>query len=187
MLQQRKTLSVAYVFLAVAVILVFFAWRINRRQSPATLTDRDAVAEMKLRVSQAVDSAASEFGIKLDYSPNSVESVELILAKLHNQHNHTPIADAELTTEALKWGGYVGEVIKTQLRCDWALDSAISGVGSLPIVYEDKSESFPVRWCYKQIVNGDEDNVWHKFTLLVIARDKPNVIAPNGSDAEGQP
>ena len=29
-----------------------------------------------------------------------------------------------------------------------------------------KGDSFPMGWCEKRIVNGDEDNVWVKYTVL---------------------
>lgn len=37
-------------------------------------------------------------------------------------------------------------------------------------MYDDNSESFPVRWYYNCIVDVFEDIVWHKFTVFVINR-----------------
>ena len=87
----------------------------------------------------------------------------------------------------MKWGGYVGEVIKRVRSAEWKLDSDVGGDGSLPIVYDDNGESFPVRWCYKRIVSGDEDNVWHKFTILVTNRDTDfsDAITFEPGDANG--
>ena len=184
MRQQRKTMAVAYAALVVALILAIVAWRYYRRPSTPMLTSQDVADEMKLRAKRAVDSALADFEITLDYSPESVEDVEAILAKLHDEHKTSEFERARLTKEALKWGAYVGEVIKTQRRCEWALDSKIGGPGSLPIVY-DKGESFPVRWCYKRIVNGKEENVWHKFAVLVLDHDKTftAIFPPEASDA----
>ena len=64
----------------------------------------------------------------------------------------------------------MGEVIRRVRPCRWAVDSRVGGEGSFPVVYENGDESYPVRWCYKRIVNGEEDNVWHKFTLSVLHR-----------------
>ena len=33
-------------------------------------------------------------------------------------------------------------------------------------LYWKQSQSFPVGWCGKRILNGDEDNVWHKYQVL---------------------
>ena len=163
MLEQRKKLSGSFVAVSIVLFIAIFAWRLYSGPSGPALTDHKIAEEMKLRAKQAVDTAARDFGVVLDDSPESVEHVEAILAKLHARHIGTPFDDVRLTKEALRWGGYVGEVIKTQREAEWALDSRVGGEGSLPIAYGDKSESFPVRWCYKRIVNGDEDNVWHKF------------------------
>lgn len=73
-------------------------------------------------------------------------------------------------------GAYLGELMKIVRPCRWALDSQGNGAGSLPVVFADKSETFPVTWCSKRIKNGDEDNVWHKFQILVIDRDKQPVF-----------
>lgn len=189
MLREPKNMSSVYIAVAIILIGAFFAWRHRQPPPTPTLIDDDIAEEMKLRAGQAVVTAADDFDITLDYSPKSVEQVETILAKLHDQHHQTPIEDAQLTKAALKWGGYIGEVIKTQRECDWAIDSSAGGPGSLPIVYDDKSESFPVQWCYKRIVNGAEDNVWHKFTILVLDRDNSDALTftPDNSNTEGQP
>ena len=54
-------------------------------------------------------------------------------------------------------------------------------------MYDDNSERFPVRWCYNRIINGFEDNVWHKFTVFVINRgaefDETITSGPRGATA----
>ena len=175
-------MSGQYIALAIVLIAALFAWRYFQRPSAPRFTDNDVAEEMKLRAGQAVETAADDFDTSLDYSPESVEHVETILARLHDQYAQTRFDEKRLTKESLKWGGYVGEVIKTQHACNWALDSSVGGDGSLPIVYDDNGESFPVRWCYKRIVNGDEDNVWHKFTYFVLERDNPDAFFSTSDD-----
>jgi hypothetical protein len=147
--------------------------RHQRADGLATVSDRDVAEEMRRRASQAVDVAARDFRVTLDFRPESVVKVEEILGKIHDRHRQAPLSDSELVKESMRWGAYVGEVTRGVRPCRWALNSAAGGEGSLPVVYADRSESFPVRWCYKRIKNGEEDNVWHKFTILVIERDRP--------------
>lgn len=161
----RPFLIFVALFLGVVIYLSL------RPRSGRPLTTPETIAEMQSRAQIAVTDAKAEFDAELDYSPESVETVELILATVHQQHVEVPISDIELTRHALKWGGYVGEVIKRVRPAEWKPNSKIGGEGSFPIVYEDKNESFPVRWCYKRIVNGEADNVWNKFSLLVLNRD----------------
>lgn len=162
-----STFIVVLVLASVSVL----AWWMSHRRSSSKLSARDVIAEMQLRASQAVEEASSKHHVKLDFTPESVERVESILADLHDTHRRSSIDDQKLVKEALKWGGYIGEAIKRQRTSEWAVDSAVGGPGSFPIVYADEDESFPVRWCYKRIVNGAEDNVWHKFEILVLNRD----------------
>jgi hypothetical protein len=169
---QGKGMSAAYIVLALLALMAFYVWRQSQRPpAPSTLTERDVADEMKLRAHEAVHSAANEFGIRLDFTPESVEQVESILAKIHERHAAAPLSDSDLIKESLKWGAYVGDVIRRVRSARWGVDSVVGGPGSFPIIYEDSGESFPIRWCHKRIVNGEEDNVWHKFTLLVIERD----------------
>ncbi len=158
--------------------------RYQRADARTTFSDRDVAEEMRRRASQAVNIAARDFGVILDFRPESVETVEEILGKIHDRHRQAPLPDSELVKESMRWGAYVGEVSRGVRPCRWALNSAAGGEGSTPIVYADRSESFPVRWCYKRIKNGDEDNVWHKFTTLVVERDRPGAleIAPDGEN-----
>ncbi len=160
----------AYAYLALIVILLvcFYLWRQSKVRAPE-LTAKDVAQEMQSRASQAVETAANEHGVDLDYSSDSVAKVEEILGTIHQQHRSFPFSQDQLVNESLKWGAYLGEVIRKLKPCHWELDSEVGGEGSLPIVYEDeRRESFPIGWCYKRIKNGPEDNVWHKFTLLVL-------------------
>lgn len=176
----RPTLILAGIVLGVVVY-----WYLRSRSEP-TITTQDAIAEMKSRAQLAVATAETEYDADLDYSPDSVETVESILAQLHQQHSESPISEADLIRHALKWGGYVGEVIKRVRTAEWQIDSEVGGEGSLPIVYEDDGESFPVRWCYKRIVNGTEDNVWHKFKVFVLNRDSLKAQDTSGPENEGE-
>jgi hypothetical protein len=165
MTNQGVRMSTASAAIVLIIILCFIFWRQLIRPTPR-LTDSDVTKEMALRADQAV-AAAKEKGIVLDYSPESVEKVEEILAVSHEKYQRNLLSDSDLVKESLKWGAYIGEVAKKIRKYRWALDSKIGGDGSFPIV-GDKSESFPVRWCYKRIKNGEEDNIWHKFTFSIL-------------------
>ena len=181
---RNHPMRTALILIGLVLGVFIYAWL--RPRSEPKLTIQDAIAEMESRAKQAVLDAKSEYAANLDYSPASVETVESILAQLHQQHIENPISEAELIRHALKWGGYIGEVIKQVHTAEWQIDSEVGGEGSLPIVYEDNSESFPVRWCYKRIVNGEEDNVWHKFTVFVLNRDSLDKQDGSGAEDEGE-
>ena len=91
-----------------------------RNASAIELTDEDVVADMGLFASDVVDVTREQFEMTLDYSPESIENVEPILAMLHDRHAKAPFTGPQLADHALQWGGYVGEVLKTVGDCDWA-------------------------------------------------------------------
>src|SRR5262249_34247526 len=135
--------------------------RAQRADERATISDRDVAEEMRRRVGQAIEVAARDFAVTLDFRPESVERVEEILGKMDARPWWAPRSASELVKESLRRGAYVGEVIRGIRPCRWAVSSSAGGEGSLPIDCADRSESLPVRWCYKRIKNGEEDNVWH--------------------------
>jgi hypothetical protein len=64
----------------------------------------------------------------------------------------------------------------------WAVDHKVAGPGSFPIRWGEH-EAFPIGWCGKRIVNGEEDNVWFKFQLLLLGEGKDAMTStPDGSD-----
>lgn len=171
MTNTKPNMKIMLVAIAIFVFSAFLFAKSRSTPKNETLSNADVIDEMKVRAASAVVDARDKFSTELDYSSGSIEDVERILDKIHRQHLQNPIDDSELTRLKLKWGGYVGEVIKRVRKCEWQLDSKIGDPGSLPVVYEKSGESFPVIWCLKRIVNGAEDNVWDKFNLLVVNRD----------------
>lgn len=158
----NKSFIVALI--AVAVVIGWMAVRVWMRRVPQ-LSRQDVADEMQLRSERAVQEARESYDVDLDFTPESVKRVEEILAVLHNQHKSSPMERERLVRESLKWGGYIGEVIRRDQPSHWEFDSKVAGKGSLPIVFEreQREECFPVGWCYKRILAGPADNVWHKF------------------------
>ena len=169
------------------ILLLVAVWYVRGpRSASPRLSTREVIDEMQSRAELAITDAERKFDVKLDFSTDSVETLESILAEVHHAHTTEPLSNEELTRHALNWGGYLGEVIKRVRAAEWKLDSDAGGNGSFPLVYDDGSESFPVRWCLKRIVNGEEDNVLAKFNILVIHRDDDfdigNSFVPAGAN-----
>ena len=116
---------------------------------------------------QAVTRAGSGYGVKLDYSPDSVKGVEKILATKYDMQKTQPMTESEKADAANLWGAYIGEVMKRMHPAHWMRDSSAAGKGALPIVFNDSGEeSYPCAWVYHRLMNGEEDNVWTKFHFI---------------------
>jgi len=168
---QRRLLKLLMLVTVVLLLSSVSSCQKWQQQEPE-FTKEEVISEMRRYAEMAVRDAKSGYEIDLDYSPESVEHVEQILSGLHEIHATDTLAESELNRHSLKWGAYVGEVTKRMHECEWALDSEMGGEKSFPLIYHDRGESFPVQWCAKRIINGEEDNVWNKFQFLIINRDK---------------
>lgn len=90
---------------------------------------------------------------------------------------------------AVRYEADVGEVIRRMHDGSWAFDhEVVAGPGSFPIRWRD-DEAFRLGWCRERIVNGEEDDVWFKFRVLLLgdAGDAKDAMTftPDGGDGGG--
>jgi hypothetical protein len=126
---------------------------------------------------EAIKDAKEHNGKQLDYSIDSIQIVEKILGGMHDEYVKNP---SSLSVPALAnmYGAYIGEVIRrTEPGARWERDDAVAGEKSYPIIWGG-GHSYPMGWCYKRILNGEEDNVWVKYRVLRDRRSQPS--APEG-------
>ena len=130
---------------------------------------RDEPWESKLEkmAEQAVIDAWQHHRIALDFTTNSVQSEERVLAQMHRSPSFQAFSEKDKRAEALIAGAYIGEVIRRNHKGAWGTNSEVGGDFSMPIRFTDH-EAFPITWCLKRLVNGPEDNVWHKYLFFVV-------------------
>ena len=114
----------------------------------------------------AVKLARKRFKVDLDFSPSSIDRLEEMLGKIHERHLQNPLSDDELTVQSMRWGAYIGEVLRQVRPGKWYRDSEKMGPGAIPFVYDSGEQAFPRSWVYKRIVDGDFDNIATKFRLF---------------------
>ena len=113
---------------------------------------------------EAVKDAWEQNQIKLDYRVESIKNVDQILGKLHEQYARDR---STISVQGLgsAYGAYIGEVIRrSEPGSRWQRDDAI-GEKSYPLIW-GAGHSYPMAWCSRRILNGDEDNVWLKYRAL---------------------
>ena len=137
-------------------------WVFKRKTS--TIDPNDPNAFMPALASNAVKFAASR-GVNIDYSPDSVERVESLLAELHHLKTEGLLKDHDLNIHAHQFGAYIGEVLRRKYGGHWEVDSEVAGPKTFPMHWKE-STSFPVGWCGKRILNGEDENVWHKYLYV---------------------
>ena len=141
----------------------------------AAITDADDLQTRMFRFAeQAVIDTWENHRTVLDYSPESVEIVEVILDNLAEVISARQFSDKDIRAEALILGAYLGEVIRREHGGTWAENHHVAGPGSHPLDWGQR-ESFPYIWCYKRLTLGEEENVWHKYEFFVHNRKVPGV------------
>lgn len=107
---------------------------------------------------RAVASAAKA-GVSLDYTPESIERLEMLLQGQCEYAANNAVSDTYTWNTAVIFGVYLGQ---TLLRCclaehgfNWAQD----GEG-VPYLFKDKDTAvYPVNKVWKRLRNNDGDNV----------------------------
>jgi hypothetical protein len=135
---------------------------------PETSFQADSqVAEIAVAYAHdAVDIAARNFGIALDWSEASVRQVEEILNRLHDEMANAQPSEDAVWAFAKAFGSYVGEVIRRRHGGTWGMirmeEQSFPGLeqtgGAL---------CWPWSKAHKRLVHGPEDNVWHYYCILV--------------------
>lgn len=145
----------------VVASIVFFRTQRNRAAKPQFKNTEEMMQHL---AASAVDIADKTYGVKLDYSTYSIQKVEDVLGKIHDEYQKDKSVSG-VDGLAMAFGAYLGEVIKRSApNVRWEQDSAIGGQNSYPLIWNGQS-LFVCAWCYKRILNGDEDNVWFKYSV----------------------
>ncbi|EQD54687.1 hypothetical protein B1A_12101, partial [mine drainage metagenome] len=90
-----------------------------------------SIAEMMQSCSaEAVQLADDRFGFHLDYSEESVQSLETILSSVSAGLQTPKQEDIELQVK--RWGGYLGEVVRRRWSGEWGLVQYPGGAAAVP-------------------------------------------------------
>jgi hypothetical protein len=120
-------------------------------------------------VAQAV-LIGEEMGLPLDGSPDSVQNVEKILAKHHDDFQQRQDDEGVLGLCVL-FGAYIVDVIERNYGPGrWERDDPEFGENTFPYFWRGTRFS-PVAWCQKRIYDGPGEDVWFKFCAAVTGPD----------------
>jgi hypothetical protein len=115
----------------------------------------------------AVDMASRAFGIALNWSDESVQKVEEILGRLHDDILRAQPPDDAVWTFAKAFGSYVGEVLRRHHSGEWGM--VRMGDESFPGVQQPGGKvCWPWGRAHKRIVDGPENNIWHYYQHLIV-------------------
>jgi hypothetical protein len=154
-------LSPQIILIAIVLVVIGAAAAVRYRSRSRHPEFKTTDEMMGWLAAEAAD-IASKNGVKLDYSTQSIEQVEIVLGKMHEEYVNTKAARGA-DGLAMAFGAYIGEAIRrSDPDARWERDDPVGGEKSYPLRWRAGS-SFVCAWCYRRITNGEEDNVWHKF------------------------
>jgi hypothetical protein len=158
----RTAVTVMIILVAICSLAVL---RFSRQKAARSLRNTDEYVQWA--ASEAVSDAEKNNHVHLDYSEASIKNVESILSQLHDQYSKNPKSISAIGL-ANAYGAYIGETIRrNEPNVSWQSGDAVAGDKSYPLIWS-AGHSYPMAWCYHRIVNGEEDNVWVKYSVLKI-------------------
>jgi hypothetical protein len=131
----------------------------------------------------AVGVAAQTFGVTLDWSESSIQHVEQMLARLHEQMAMAKPSEDEVWTFAKGLGSYVGEVFRRHRGAQWGTIT-MNGQTFPGLRQSNGALVWPWSKAHKRLTNGPEDNVWHYYQVLT---QDENDRSPSRKNDESKP
>jgi len=105
----------------------------------------------------AITLAHDKFGQSLDFTENSIQSLETLLQQEYKRINEFAVADKLLYEEVLKtsriWGAYLGELIRCKRGGTWSVKK------NDVFLVVDGQEIFPLFQVHQRITGGPQYNV----------------------------
>lgn len=121
--------------------------------------------ERMLNLAQVAVRYAQSFDEELNFSKESIESVDKILdyyfEDLKNCAEDEKPTEQQTWSMAMIWGAYIGEVMRRELGPDYIWTDEEIFEETTPHIRKVNTSirTFPINKVYKRLVNGIEDNV----------------------------
>ena len=100
-----------------------------------------------------------EFKINLDYSEGSLEQVERLLARFHDELTSAN-PGSKLEEMAKIWGGYLGEVVRRRFGGEWSIEKYPAGDFLIVTLNVNGARLFPSMKVHKRLTEGSNENIW---------------------------
>ncbi len=127
----------------------------------------DLGAMMEGYAQAAAELARSEFKQKLDFSSESIDSLDDILVQV----GESPEFDMDF--EVRLWGAYLGEVLRRRYAGTWEMTQYPGGVNAVPAVELRGSRLFPLMKVYRRLNEGEEEDLRAFFSMVTERLGKP--------------
>jgi hypothetical protein len=108
----------------------------------------------------AADFARREFQQKLDFTSESIDTLDDILVLV----GESP--ELDLDYEVRLWGSYLGEVVRRRYAGSWELTPYPGSAVSVPAVDVRGSRLFPLIKVYRRLTTGEEEDLSTFYSMV---------------------
>jgi len=133
----------------------------------------NSLDEMMQEYAERATELARDFNVVLDYSDQSVEGLEHILAQLANEHRaflsshpeaaKAPQVDEQMVMMCKLWGGYFGEVVRRRWGGEWAMETYPGADFATLTLNVRGAKLFPSMKIYRRLTEGAGEDLWLFF------------------------
>lgn len=113
----------------------------------------------------AVDTSKRLFNITLDFSAESIETVEKMLAALHTMVKRDAPTREQILNYAKVYAAYIGQVMILQWGGEWREEKEYQ-LSNGPALHVNGQHLFLLSKVFRRLVQGQEENVWHYYQTL---------------------
>jgi hypothetical protein len=115
----------------------------------------------------ASEFAKSEFGLKLDFTSESIDALDDILVRV----GESPEFDMDFVVRL--WGSYLGEVLRRRYAGSWEMTQYPGGVAAVPAVELRGSRLFPLMKVFRRLNEGEEEDLRTFFSMVTERLGRP--------------
>lgn len=132
-----------------------------------TFARDDRIAELfQTHSFECIEMASTDFAIDLQVTSDSIQQVEAIAAKLHEQLAPLAMPEGVMHGAGRTLGSHIAHVLI--VVHGWTPGMAFFAEGQIPAVQlEGGSMCWPWGKAHNRLVNGEEDNLWHYYLGLI--------------------
>ena len=106
-----------------------------------------------------------EFKVELDYSERSLEEVERLLARFHDELTSAN-PGSKLEEMSKIWGGYLGEVVRRRFGGEWSIEKYPAGDFLIVTLKVNVARLFPSMKVHKRLTEGSNENIWSFYQAV---------------------
>jgi hypothetical protein len=115
----------------------------------------------------AADLAGTQFKQKLDFTAESIDTLDDILVLV----GESP--EMDLDFEVRLWGSYLGEVPRRRYAGSWEMTQYPGGAAAVPAIEVRGSRLFPLMKVYRRLTIGSEEDLRAFFAMVTERLGKP--------------